>query len=194
MLPAAPRIACRCPPLPRPPPPPPPLAQHRALPRAAAVIAYRGNPSLYESSGWNVSQAALAAQVAAASRDYAPASVAFRAASTTWHTSQLDWAKDCETQMFAIAGAVVRDPARSLNVVLCEPPTALGFAINLPTPWGFDENTPGQVRGRGTAGAGPAHAAPPWPHPRLLVPLERAPRCMRASQRAATTPSALPRP
>lgn len=178
-------------------------------------MSYRGNPSVYESDGYNVTAKGLALQLEVASADYAPAGVSFRRASVTWcvgatrrtaaqacrgaaqhrsaglrtlacrqrlrgaatcrpcaaphacthiaptctltaptctHTTpplparwdNFDWTKDCEAERYNIANAVVRDPGRALNIILCEPPTSLGFALNLPNPFGFDQNMGGQ--------------------------------------------------
>lgn len=59
----------------------------RPCPRT--VIHYGGRLSLTDHDPFNVTNQALAAQVAVASRDFAPAGVTFRSASVTWHRRAL---------------------------------------------------------------------------------------------------------
>lgn len=110
------------------------------------MIAYRGRVNLYEADRWNVTEEALAAQLRVASADFSAAGVSFRHASTTWY-SRYGWATGCEnlTIAYEMAAEVVREPGLALNVALCQLPSALGFAINLPNPYGFDQNMPGQL-------------------------------------------------
>lgn len=96
--------------------------------------------SLSDSGPWNVTEAALAAQLAVLNADFRPAGVAFRAASpTTWHDSA-PWAQDCWGNRLAIAAAVARDPSTALNIVLCEASPKLGFTFNMP----YETGAPGR--------------------------------------------------
>ena len=119
----------------------------RSACRSPAVIASKGRINLAAPpGGWTVSQAALDAQLAVASADFAPAGVAFRQASLTWHDNS-EWARGCAnfTLAYQIAAAVVREPERALNVALCSLGGVLGYALSLPNPFSFDEAMGGQL-------------------------------------------------
>ena len=126
--------------------PPAPAPAHPPLPHTRAVIHWQGQPSLNDTR-FNVSAAAVDAQLAVLNRDFSAAGLRFRLAGLAWRESRA-WAADCGAAVFSgmIEGTSVA-PERSLNLYLCAlldgPRRQLGLAVGTP----FDGAPPAGAAG-----------------------------------------------